>query len=190
MKLIIGLGNPGEEYKNTRHNIGFNVIDYYANSNNLGTFSNKFNAMYLKTTINNEQIIFLKPLTYMNLSGEAVLACVNYYHIDINDILVIHDDLDLPVGKIRLRIKGSCGGHNGIRNIIDLLKTENIKRIKIGIANNKLMDTKDYVLGKFSKEDNDLLEKTYQKTNKIIDDYLNNYSFDKLMCTYNGEIND
>ena len=135
MKLIVGLGNPGKEYQNTRHNIGFYFIDSIADSLNL-KFKEKFNGLYVKTILNQEEIMFLKPLSYMNLSGEVVASIVHFYKIEIDDILIISDDLDQEVGKVRLRTHGSCGGHNGLRNIENHLHTDHYKRLRIGIGKN------------------------------------------------------
>ena len=120
MKLIVGLGNPGKEYENTRHNVGFIVIDNY--TSNL-IWSSEKNYMITSSIINGEKILFLKPLTYMNLSGYAVSQVANYYKISPDDILVIHDDLDLPIGEIKLKFNSSAGGHNGIKSIIEQLGT-------------------------------------------------------------------
>lgn len=174
MKLIVGLGNPGREYENTRHNIGFMVLDNYARVNNFEITKKKFNGLYEKVKIDSQDVIFLKPLSYMNLSGEVVKAFVDYFKINIDDILIINDDLDLEVGKFRLKPSGSSGGHNGLKNIALHLQTENYKRFKIGISNNKNIDTKDYVLGKFSKEDMDILSDTYNKVSNIVQDFINN----------------
>ena len=146
MKLIVGLGNPGIEYENTRHNIGFYYLDLIAKELNISNFKEKFNGYYQKVKYKNEDIILLKPLSYMNLSGEVVVKYVNYYKIKPEDILVIHDDLDLDVGRLKLRANGSSGGHNGIKNIILNLGDENFKRLKIGISKSNEMDTKNYVL--------------------------------------------
>jgi PTH1 family peptidyl-tRNA hydrolase len=185
MKLIVGLGNPGREYEDTRHNVGYMVVDNFVKANALGTFTEKFNALLLKTTFNNEQLIIVKPLSYMNLSGDVVRKVVDYYKIDVSDIIVIHDDLDMPVGKIKLKLGGSSGGHNGIKDITNKLGNENYKHLKIGIANNKNIDTKDYVLGKF--KDNDLKEIMFAiyHANDILKDYFK-YDFNDLMSRYNG----
>ena len=185
MKLIVGLGNPGREYEDTRHNVGYMVVDNFVKANALGKFTEKFNALLLKTTFNNEQLIIVKPLSYMNLSGDVVRKVVDYYKIDVSDIIVIHDDLDMPVGKIKLKLGGSSGGHNGIKDITNKLGNENYKHLKIGIANNKNIDTKDYVLGKF--KDNDLKEIMFAiyHTNDILKDYFK-YDFNDLMSRYNG----
>ena len=183
MKLIVGLGNPGNEYKNTRHNVGFYYLDLFANKYNL-TFKEKYNGLYAKSTINDEDVILLKPLTYMNLSGECVIKFVNYYKIKNEDILVIHDDLDIDIGRIKLKEKGSSGGHNGIKSIIDNLNTEYFKRLKIGISKNKLYDTKDYVLGKFNKEEQGIIENTESCVLNILNDYFK-LPFNDLMSKYN-----
>ena len=184
MRLIVGLGNPGKEYEKTRHNVGFNIIDLYLKKKGLTLDKEKFNGKYTKTNINNEEVIFLEPQTYMNNSGESVSAIMKFYKIKVEDILVIQDDLDMEIGKIKLKEKSSSGGHNGIKSIEDHLGTDNYKRLKVGISNNKDIDTKDYVLGKFSKEDREILEETYKTCLDIIDDYFE-MNFDLLMGKYN-----
>ena len=185
MKLIVGLGNPGKEYENTRHNIGFMAVDNYVKLHNLGDFKEKFNGMYIKYQLGNEQGILVKPLSFMNLSGDVVRKYVDYFKIDINDILIIHDDLDMPVGKIKIKVGGSSGGHNGIKDISIKLGTEEFKRLKVGIANNKNVDTKEYVLGRFSKEEKDVIYKAIKETGPILDDYFK-YPINDLMSRYNG----
>lgn len=184
MKLIVGLGNPGKEYENTRHNVGFNIVDLYLEKNKLKLDKEKFKGKFTKTTINGEDVIFLEPQTFMNNSGESVSAIMKFYKININDILVIQDDLDMEIGKIKLKEKSSSGGHNGIKSIEEHLGTEDYKRLKIGISNNKDIDTKDYVLGKFSKDDREILENTYKTCIDIINDYFE-MNFDLLMGKYN-----
>ena len=184
MRLIVGLGNPGKEYEKTRHNVGFNIIDKYLEKNNLKLEKEKFNGKYVKTNINNEEVIFLEPQTYMNNSGESVGAIMKFYKIDINDILVIQDDLDMEIGKIKLKEKSSSGGHNGIKSIEDHLGTDNYKRLKVGISNNKDIDTKDYVLGHFSKEDLELLESKKEEVVNLLKDFIT-LDFDRLMNKYN-----
>ena len=125
MKLIVGLGNPDKEYENTRHNIGFRYLDNYIKTYNQTINKSKFNALYQELIVNNEKILLIKPQTYMNLSGESVRKFVEYYKIDLKDILIIQDDLDMPLGKIKVKYSGSCGGHNGIRNISLNLKSKN-----------------------------------------------------------------
>ena len=184
MKLIVGLGNPGKEYENTRHNVGFMVLDHYAKKNNVSFQKSKFKGLVAEFFHNGEKVFLLKPETYMNLSGESVFAFANFYSIPISDILVINDDLDLEIGTFKLKANGSSGGHNGLKNIEEHLKTSQYKRFKIGISNNKLIDTKDYVLGKFSKEDKEKLDEVISLSSDILDDYLS-MSFDLLMGRYN-----
>ena len=182
MKLIVGLGNPGKEYCKTRHNIGFDVIDNYLSKNNLTLNKQKFNGLYVQTVINGEKVIFLEPQKYMNLSGEVVKKYVDFFKISIEDILIIHDDLDQELGKIKLKQNSSSGGH--IKNIELHLGTKNYKRLKIGISNNKKVDTKDYVLGKLNKEDRNIIEKSISNSLNIIDDFFV-MDFSSLMNKYN-----
>ncbi|MEI3507990.1 MAG: aminoacyl-tRNA hydrolase [Bacilli bacterium] len=137
MKLIVGLGNPGKEYENTRHNAGFRFIDSYAKAKNLSFNKEKFNGLYTDFLQNDEKIILLKPQKYMNLSGEVIKTYLDFFKIKVNNMLIIVDDLDTEVGKIKLRYKGSSGGHNGLKNIENHLKTQDYKRLKIGISNDK-----------------------------------------------------
>ena len=184
MKLIVGLGNPGKEYENTRHNVGFDVIDKYTQNKNITSTKTKFDGVYYEEIINNEKIIFLKPQKYMNLSGEVVKKYVDYFKINIQDILIIHDDLDQEIGKIKLKQNSSSGGHNGIKNIELHLNTKQYKRLKIGISNNKSIDTKDFVLGKINKKDRELIDNSINICLNIIDDFFI-LDFDKLMNKYN-----
>lgn len=184
MKLIVGLGNPGKEYDNTRHNIGFMAIDNYLKNKAGDSFKTKFNGNYVDINVDGEKIIFLKPQKYMNLSGEVVKEFVNFYKIDIRDLLIISDDLDMPCGKIRLRERGSSGGHNGLKNIETHLGTTEYKRLKIGVGNNKEINTKDYVLGHFNKEELDIISSTIETTQSVIDDFLK-LEFSEMMSKYN-----
>lgn len=184
LKLIVGLGNPGKEYNNTRHNIGFMCIDEIARKFNVSFDAKKFQGLYAEFNYKGEKVMLLKPQKYMNLSGEVIRDFVNYFKIDIDDLLIICDDLDTDVGTYRLRYKGSSGGHNGLKDIEKNLSTSNYKRIKIGISNNKNIDTKDYVLGKFNKEELDLIKTIIDKIPNIIEDYFE-LTFDNLMNKYN-----
>ncbi|MEH7380110.1 aminoacyl-tRNA hydrolase [Bacillus sp. JJ1533] len=154
MKLIVGLGNPGRQYEETRHNVGFKVIDELSDRLHISLDKAKFNGVFGQGIVNGEKVLLLKPLTFMNLSGESIRPLMDYYDILIDDILVVYDELDLPVGKIRLREKGSAGGHNGMKSIINHLGTQEFKRIRIGI-NRPIngMKIADYVLGRFSTEE-------------------------------------
>ena len=168
MKLVVGLGNPGNEYSKTRHNIGFQLLDYIASRNNIEFKSDKkFNAECATYIVGGEKVHFIKPLSYMNLSGTVVSKYANFYNIEPNDILVIQDDLDMAFGKIRILHNSTSGGHNGIKNIIECL------------------DTKDYVLGKFSKEESEILMNIYSNLENIIDDFIS-LDTDKLKQKYNS----
>ena len=184
MKLIVGLGNPGKEYENTRHNIGFMMIDYIIQELNITKSSEKMGGKYFEININGEKVIFLKPQQYINLSGDVIIRFMNFYKIEKEDIFIIHDDLDLEVGKFKLREKGGSGGHNGLKNIESHLKSKEYNRMKIGISNNKNIDTKDYVLGRLSKEEKEKLNEIIKSGPNIIKDYLN-LSFTNLMNKYN-----
>ena len=181
MKLIVGLGNPGKEYENTRHNIGYMIIDNFVNSDN---WNKESLAYVLKQTINNENVLFIKPTTYMNLSGQAVQYYLNYYKIDTKDLLVIQDDMDLDIGKVRLKLKSSAGGHNGIKDIIKNIKTDEFLRLKIGISK-PTNDTIEFVLGKFPKSDLEILKNNMNTYNQIITDFINNTKIETLMNRYN-----
>lgn len=153
MKLIVGLGNPGKEYENTRHNSGFCVMDELAKECQVQIEQKKFKSLIATTRIHGEQVMLMKPQTYMNNSGEAVIEAVKFYHIDLEDILVIYDDMDMPIGKIRLREKGSAGGQNGVKSIIAHLHTQDFKRIRVGIGKDSRVPVVDWVLGKIRKEE-------------------------------------
>lgn len=185
MKLIVGLGNPGKKYENTRHNTGFAVIDKTLAKLNVELDKNKFNVDYTMINRNGEKIYILKPLTYMNLSGEAVAPFMKYFGIEPEDLVVVHDDLDLPVGKIRLRQSGSCGGQNGMRNIINLLGNSNIKRIRVGIGKDPLIPVVDYVLGKTKKEDLEVYNQALDKASDALIYWLDHDDFSKVMSNFN-----
>lgn len=170
MKLIVGLGNPGKEYVETRHNIGFIILDKY-----LGKvkWSKKFESCIYTTKINNEDVIFIKPQTYMNLSGISVRKAAKYYKINPQDILVIQDDLDLPVGSYKLKRNSSSGGHNGIKSIINELDTDSFLRIKVGIGKSENIPTDKYVLSKFSSKEIKAILDNYETFKNIIDLFIN-----------------
>lgn len=190
MKLVVGLGNPGLKYDKTRHNVGFMFLDEIAKELKLEFKLNKqLKSLIAYTTIFDEKIIFIKPQTFMNLSGEAVTSVMNYYKIDINDVLVIYDDLDLPTGKIRIRKNGSSGGHKGMNNIIELTKTQQIKRIRIGIMNNSNIDTIDYVLGKFTTDEEIEISLALSKATSILKSFIVD-TFDDFMNKFNRSKND
>lgn len=184
MKLIVGLGNPGKEYSNTRHNVGFMFIDKLLKYYNCESMKSKLGGMYCETIINGEKVLFLKPQEYINLSGVVIKKYMDYFKIDVNDIFIVNDDLDLSVGRIKLKSSGSSGGHNGLKNIELYLGTKDYKRLKIGISNNKLIDAKDYVLSKINKEDMDIINNIIDLSPQILEDYLI-MSFSDLMTKYN-----
>ena len=189
MKLITGLGNPGDRYLLTRHNIGFMVLDFFRKLNNINEnfkFENKFNGHILKTNINGETIILVKPNTYMNLSGESIRRVVDFYKIKIEDILVVYDDISLNLGTIRFRTSGSDGGHNGIKNIIKILGTNKIDRLKLGIGP-QLPDQKseNFVLGNFNTEQLFIVKKVCKIVNEAIIYYIKN-NINEAQNTYNG----
>lgn len=184
MKLIVGLGNPDKKYENTRHNTGFMVIDALCQYYQVSLTNRKFKGEYTKFKYKGEDILLLKPMTYMNNSGESVIEIMNFFKIDTDDLLVIYDDLDLPVGKLRLRVSGSAGGHNGIKSIIKCIGTQQFKRIRVGIDKLPLIDTVDYVLGKFTPTQKPLIEEGISQAVKAVDMYIN-YDFTKAMNEFN-----
>ncbi len=184
MKLICGLGNPGKEYENTRHNVGFMVIDNYCKKEK---YSKKFNGEYAEKNINGEKVIFLKPLSYMNLSGTVVKPFIDYFQIPLKNVLIIRDDLDLELGHTRIKFSSTSGGDNGIKSIIEALGSKDFYQYKIGISNNKNFDTKDYVLGKFSSREKEILTKIIEDSEYVIDDFLKEDDF-SIKDRYYGDI--
>lgn len=186
VKLIIGLGNPGKPYEHTRHNIGFDVIDELANRWNAPLNQSKFNGMYASVHHPEGKVILLKPLTYMNLSGESVRPLMDYFDIDVEDIIVIYDDLDLETGKLRLRAKGSAGGHNGIKSLIQHLGTQEFNRIRVGVNRPPAgMKVADYVLSKFSKDDQVVVKEAIDKSCDAVETALKK-PFLEVMNQFNG----
>lgn len=178
MKLIVGLGNHGKDYHNTRHNIGFDILDSF-----LGNIIWKKNpyGLYYK----NNNILYLKPTTYMNLSGIAVSYFIKYFKIKLEDIIIIHDDIDTKTGNFKIKYDSSFGGHNGIKSIIEQLKTQKFLRIKVGISKNDNLDLSDYVLGKFSKSELKEINLIKKEINEVIEEFIFNKSADYLMNKYN-----
>lgn len=176
MKIIVGLGNKGKEYEGTRHNAGFMFLDAFVKNKEVCSGDNiilfhtekKFESDIAEAKINSEKIIFVKPKTYMNASGRAVSSILQFYKIDTHDLIVVMDDVDLPIGTVRIRKEGSSGGHKGTQNIIDSIKSENFTRIRIGIGNKgereSNFETAEYVLDKFSKRELPVLTKTIDAT--------------------------
>lgn len=164
MKLIVGLGNPGKQYEHTLHNVGFDTIDILADRWNVSLNQTKFNSIYGTVHRPEGKVILMKPLTYMNLSGEAVRPLMDYFDIELEDIIVIYDDLDLEKGKLRLRQKGSAGGHNGIKSLIQHLGTQQFDRIRIGVDRPPMgMKVPDYVLSRIRKDDEAVMQDAFTK---------------------------
>lgn len=186
MKLIVGLGNPGQKYEKTRHNAGFMLIDSMVDHYQLTLTEDKyFQAAIATTFINGEKVFLAKPLTYMNESGRAVRRIADYYDIDDEDIVIVYDDMDLKPGHLRLRQTGSAGGHNGIKSIIQHLGTKSFKRLRLGINRPQNQSIVDYVLGDFSKEDRQLLADAITKGEAAIDLLLETNDFNQVMNQFN-----
>lgn len=183
MKLFVGLGNPGKKYEKTRHNMGYMVLDRFALRAQVDVDKEAFKGLFCRFTYEGEDILLLKPLTFMNLSGESVREIVSFFKIDLHDVYVVYDDLALEPGKIRLRTTGSSGGHNGMQNIIDLLKTKDLKRIRIGIGEPRF-DPVDYVLGKPTKDEEPLIEQALDKAVEAMVTIIQ-HGFSKAMNTFN-----
>ena len=165
MYLVAGLGNPGKQYEATRHNMGFDTIDYLIEEYKVPQGGVKFNAMYGKTMIGGEKVILMKPLSFMNLSGGPIRDMVNYFKIDPEtELIVIYDDIDLDPGQLRIRKQGSAGGHNGIKSIISHLGTQVFLRVKVGVGEKPQgWDLADYVLGHFSKEEQQVMQESFDR---------------------------
>ncbi len=158
MYVIVGLGNPGKKYDITRHNIGFEVVNEFARQNSIKLNKTKFKAVIGEGNILGEKVILVKPQTYMNLSGESVMSIMKFYDLDIENLIVVYDDIDLDVGKLRIRKKGSGGSHNGMRNIIYLLKKDAFPRVRVGVGRPPAgRNLADYVLGRFTKDEQEVL---------------------------------
>lgn len=186
MKMIVGLGNPGSKYTNTKHNIGFMALDEYAKQQNLAFNKSKFEAVYTEAFIGTEKILLVKPQTFMNDSGRAVRPLMDYFNVALEDLVVVYDDLDLPLGKIRLRQKGSAGGHNGIKSLIQHLGTSNFNRIRIGIdrpyANQTVIN---HVLSGFPKEQQEDVLFSIKDSVAAMDYWINGHNFLDTMNQYN-----
>lgn len=185
MYLIVGLGNPERDYSNTRHNMGFDVINELTRVTGIKVLKSKFDALYGMGEINGNKVILVKPQTYMNLSGESIIKFKKFYKISNKDIIVIYDDLDLKTGDIRLKPKGSSGTHNGMRSVVESLKTEEFKRIRIGIGSpeNK-EDIINYVIGAIPKREKEILKKSIEKAAQSVIEILDN-GIDIAMNKYN-----
>lgn len=186
MKLIVGLGNPGKEYEKTRHNLGFLVIDEILNRKGIELDKEKFNGLYTIDGVGNNRVIYAKPMTFMNLSGSFVQDIMSFYKIDIEDVLVLVDDKDMEVGKLKIKTNGSSAGQNGIKDIINKLGTEEFARAKLGIGSDSRIQTKDYVLGKWNKEQAEIIGQRIKHFGDAAIAFENN-DISTVMNKYNGK---
>ena len=185
MYVVVGLGNPGKQYENTRHNVGFNVIDILAKEYDISVTKIKHKALIGEGRIGSEKVLLVKPQTYMNLSGETLIDIYKYYKVDLDNIIVIYDDIDLDVGKLRIRKKGSAGTHNGMRSIIKCLGSNEFPRVRVGISKPKNgQDLADFVLSRFSKEDEKSLQESFENSVAAVDCAIRN-DLDLAMNRYN-----
>ncbi|HAT54130.1 MAG TPA: aminoacyl-tRNA hydrolase [Lactobacillus sp.] len=185
MKMIVGLGNIGPQYDKTRHNIGFMVVDHVAEEYGVTFKRAKQEALIGSALISGEKVLLVKPTTYMNDSGRAVRPLMDYYNIPLEDVMIVHDDMDLPIGKIRLRQKGSAGGHNGIKSIIAYVGTQNFKRVRVGIDHPTRVSVVDYVLGRFTATQTTGIRGGMDEAQAAIEQWLEGTKFDDVMNAFN-----
>ncbi|MGL4624341.1 MAG: aminoacyl-tRNA hydrolase [Culicoidibacterales bacterium] len=186
MKLIVGLGNPGKEYAKTRHNIGFMAVDTLAQEWGIELNREKFKGVYGMGTVNGEKVYLLKPLTFMNLSGECVRPFMDYFGIEDAELVIIYDDMDTVAGTIRLRAKGGHGGHNGMKSLIQHLGTNQFARVRMGVSKPTHESVVNYVLGRFRPDEEAAVETSIQHTVAAMTYYLEN-SFENVMNRFNGQ---
>lgn len=184
--MIVGLGNIGTRYDETRHNTGFMVVEQFARDYHLGAFTHaKVEAVVASGVVDGEKVILVKPTTYMNDSGRAVKPLMDYYHLDLADLVIVNDDLDMPVGKVRLKTHGKSGGHNGLKSIIQHLGTDKFNRVKVGIDHPKQGTVVSHVLGKFSKDERPAFDLAVAKAEDALADWVKGEDFSHLMNDYN-----
>ena len=185
MYLIIGLGNPENEYKNTRHNMGFNTINILAEKYNIQLNKNKFDAICGDGIIEGKKVVLVKPQTFMNLNGRSVVQFVNFYKTELENVLVIYDDMDVEVGKIKLRKKGGSGSHNGMKSVVAELNSQDFPRIRVGIGKPEFdHDIINYVIGSIPEEEKQLLEQSAKKASETVVEFLKN-GIDSAMNKFN-----
>ena len=185
MKIVVGLGNPGIKYAGSRHNTGFSVITSISDKFDIPLNKKQCKAVVGLGLISGERVVLAEPQTFMNLSGEAVSALLHFYRCDVKNLIVIYDDMDLEVGKIRLRGRGSAGGHNGIKNIIEYIGTDEFERIKVGIGKPPApMEVIDYVLGRFPSEELPIMRESVDKATLALEEIIKN-GIDSAMNKYN-----
>ncbi|MDQ0340639.1 PTH1 family peptidyl-tRNA hydrolase [Caldalkalibacillus uzonensis] len=185
MKLVVGLGNPGPKYEQTRHNIGFLTVDRLAERLGVAITREKWRGLAAETSVRGQTILLFKPLTYMNRSGEAVAEVVRFFQCEADEVLVIYDDLDLPFGTMKLRMKGGHGGHNGVRSVIDHLSSQTFKRIRMGIGRPEDGDVVNYVLSPFHPQEREHLSEFIDRGASAARDYLETGDFSRVMNVYN-----
>ncbi|MGV8146043.1 MAG: aminoacyl-tRNA hydrolase [Alkaliphilus sp.] len=185
MYIIVGLGNPGKKYNETRHNVGFHAIDLLAKRNSIEIKKIKFKALYGEGRIANEKVILVKPQTFMNLSGQSLREVMQFYKIDMDRLIVIYDDIDIKTGSIRIRIKGSAGTHNGMRSIIYQLQDDSFCRVRIGIGKPENRDLADFVLSRFTKEEAPLMNEAIKNAALTVETIIQE-SIEEAMNKYNG----
>ena len=188
MYLVVGLGNPGKQYEMTRHNIGFHTIDYIADDLGVNVKKLKYKALYGECEISGEKVYLIKPQTYMNLSGESVVEFANFFKVSVENIIVISDDVSLETGRIRVRPKGSAGGHNGLKSIIYQLNSDEFPRVRMGVGapNHEDYDLADFVLGKFQKDEIPVMEEAIIKASKAVREIIKNGAH-SAMNKYNSK---
>ncbi len=185
MYLVVGLGNPEKKYFNTPHNMGFSAVDRLVSMLNTDFFKGECKAVTAHINVNGEKVVIAKPVTYMNLSGEAVLELCRKYKIEKGKLIVVYDDTDIPLGKLRIRAKGSAGSHNGMKNIVQLLNTEDFPRIRVGIGKETVMPRIEYVLSQICDEDRTLLDPALDSAAKALFDFIHGADIDSVMQKYN-----
>lgn len=186
MKMIVGLGNIGTRYDGTRHNTGFIVVDQLARDYHLGAFTHlKQEAVAVTGVINGTKVMLVKPTTFMNDSGRAVGPLMDYYKLELPDLVIVNDDLDMPVGQIRLKTHGASGGHNGLKSIINALGTKQFNRVKLGIDHPKHGTVVGHVLGKFTDEERPKFDDAVEQAEHALEDWLRGENFAQLMNDYN-----
>jgi len=183
MYIIAGLGNPGKEYTGTRHNVGFETIDFLAEKYNVSLNKLKFNSVYGEMSINGEKVMLVKPVTYMNRSGTAIDEIIKFYKLPVENLIVVYDDIDIPVGALRIRPNGSPGTHNGMKSITQYVGSS-FPRIRIGIGRNPDMDLADYVLQRFSQDDKDVISAIVKRAGEAAVDIIEN-DMESAMRKYN-----
>lgn len=189
MKLIVGLGNPGAEYRNSRHNAGFMVIENLANRWSIDVGRKKFQGLYGNGTFGFENVVLLKPQTYMNRSGGSVLEAMVFYKADLDDLLVVYDDLAIELGQLRARKKGSAGGHNGVKDIITRLGCDDFSRLRVGIGSPRFGNTVKHVLGDFGDDEQVIVSQTISRASEAVETWVRS-GIDTMMNGFNGSEKD